>query len=35
LFPRRPKLWAYLQRIHARPAYLRAVEKGGPYALLK
>jgi glutathione S-transferase len=31
----RPKLWAFLERIHARPAYQRAVEKGGPYELLK
>lgn len=31
----RPKLWAFLQTIHARPAYRRAVEKGGPYALLR
>jgi len=31
----RPKLWAYLERIHARPAYRRAVEKGGPYALVR
>jgi len=30
----KPRLWAYLQRIHARPAYHRAVERGGPYALL-
>jgi glutathione S-transferase len=30
----RPKLWDYLQRIHARPAYQRALEKGGPYELL-
>jgi glutathione S-transferase len=30
----RPKLWSWLQRIHARPAYLRALEKGGPYELL-
>ena len=28
----RPKLWDYLKRIHARPAYIRALEKGGPYA---
>jgi glutathione S-transferase len=28
----RPKLWEFLQRIHARPAYRRALEKGGPYA---
>lgn len=31
----RPKLWAYLERIHTRPAYQRAVEKGGPYALMR
>jgi len=31
----RPKLTAFLQRIHARPAYQRAVEKGGPYELLR
>jgi glutathione S-transferase len=30
----RPKLWAYLERIHARPAYRRALERGGPYELL-
>ena len=29
-----PRLHAYLERIHARPAYQRALEKGGPYALL-
>lgn len=28
----RPKLAAFLQKIHARPAYRRALEKGGPYA---
>lgn len=28
----RPKLWAYLKRIHARPAYRRALERGGPYS---
>jgi len=27
-----PKLAAFLKRIHARPAYRRALEKGGPYA---
>jgi len=32
---RRPKLGAYLERIHARPAYRRAVEKGGPFELLR
>ncbi|HTD29907.1 MAG TPA: glutathione S-transferase [Xanthomonadaceae bacterium] len=26
----RPKLWDWLQRIHARPAYQRAIAKGGP-----
>jgi glutathione S-transferase len=31
---KRPRLMAFLERIHARPAYLRAVERGGPYALL-
>lgn len=30
----RPLLRAYLKRIHARPAYARALEKGGPYELL-
>jgi len=30
----RPRLMAYLARIHARPAYLRALERGGPYDLL-
>ena len=29
----RPRLMAYLERIHARPAYKRALEKGGPFAL--
>ena len=30
----RPKLMAFLERIHARPAYQRALERGGDYALL-
>ena len=30
----RPKLFAFLDRIHARPAYQRALERGGPYALM-
>jgi glutathione S-transferase len=30
----RPKLWAWLKTIHARPAYQRALEKGGKYELL-
>lgn len=29
----RPHLSAWLQRIHARPAWQRALEKGGPYAI--
>jgi glutathione S-transferase len=29
----RPKLMDYLDRIHARPAWIRAVERGGPYDL--
>ena len=29
-----PRLMAWLARIHARPAYQRALERGGPYALL-
>jgi glutathione S-transferase len=28
----RPKLMAYLKKIHARPAYQRALERGGPYS---
>jgi glutathione S-transferase len=31
----RPKLMAWLERIHERPAYNRALEKGGPYELLR
>ena len=31
----RPKLWAFLKGIHARPAYQRALEKGGKYELLR
>ena len=30
--PDKPKLKAFLQTIHARPAYQRALERGGPYA---
>jgi glutathione S-transferase len=30
-----PKLSAFLDRIHARPAYRRALERGGPYAFAK
>src|SRR5262245_61776809 len=32
---KRPKLWAFLKAIHARPAYQRALEKGGKYELLR
>jgi len=28
-----PKAMAFLDRIHARPAYIRALEKGGPYTV--
>ncbi len=31
---RYPKLTAFLQRIHARPAYRRALERGGPYSFV-
>jgi glutathione S-transferase len=31
----RPKLMDFLERIHARPAYARALERGGAYALLR
>jgi len=31
----RPRLMAWLDRIHARPAYQRALERGGPYELLR
>jgi len=30
-----PALTRYLERMHERPAYQRAIEKGGPYALLR
>ena len=30
----RPKLFAFLQRIHARPAYQRALDRGGRYELI-
>ena len=31
---RHPHLQAFLKRIHARPAYQRALERGGDYSLL-
>jgi glutathione S-transferase len=31
----RPKLMNFLERIHVRPAYKRALEKGGPYELVR
>jgi glutathione S-transferase len=32
---RRPRLMAFLEKIHARPAYRRALERGGKYELLR
>ncbi|GAC1410998.1 MAG: glutathione S-transferase [Burkholderiaceae bacterium] len=29
----RPRLMSFLARIHARPAYCRAIERGGPYEM--
>jgi glutathione S-transferase len=34
LEPDYPKLRAFLERIHERPAYRRALQNGGPYSLL-
>jgi glutathione S-transferase len=31
---RRPRLMEWLQRIHDRPAYRRALERGGPYSVV-
>ena len=31
----RPKLWSWLERIHARPAYRRALDNGGRYELMR
>jgi glutathione S-transferase len=31
----RPRLMAFLERVHARPAYQRALERGGKYELLR
>jgi len=31
----RPRLMQFLDNIHARPAYRRAVERGGEYALMR
>ena len=31
----RPRIKAFLERIHARPAYQRALERGGPFALMR
>ena len=30
--PDKPRLKAFLERIHARPGYVRALERGGPYS---
>ncbi len=27
-----PNVWALVDRIHARPAFKRALERGGPYS---
>ena len=35
LGPNRPKLTAFVERIHGRPAYQRALERGGAYELLR
>jgi glutathione S-transferase len=32
---KRPRLYAFLERIHARPAYQRALERGGPYDIVR
>ncbi len=32
---KRPKLMAFLERIHARPAYRKAIARGGEYGLLR
>lgn len=34
-FKDRPHLQSFVERIHARPAYQRALEQGGPFELLK
>ena len=31
----RPRLMGFLERVHARPAYRRALERGGPYELMR
>jgi glutathione S-transferase len=31
----RPRLWSWLERSHARPAYRRALDKGGRYELMR
>ena len=33
--PARPRLQGFLERIHARPAYQRAVQQGGPFELMR
>ena len=35
IFKRLPKLSGFVERVQARPAYKRALEKGGPHTLLK
>jgi glutathione S-transferase len=31
----RPRLWSFLERIHGRDAYKRALDRGGPYSFSK
>ncbi|RYZ01790.1 MAG: glutathione S-transferase [Comamonadaceae bacterium] len=31
---KRPRLMAWLERVHARPAYRKALERGGPYEIM-
>jgi glutathione S-transferase len=31
----RPKLWGFLERVRARPAYQRALERGGRYDVMR
>ena len=35
LGPHHPRAWAWLERIRARPAYARALERGGPFEILR
>ena len=35
LMPDKSRLWSWLERVRARPAYERALERGGPFTLLR